>query len=378
MADFSNFGATKVTLAAPGVGILSTTPGDTYTVFDGTSMASPHVAGAIALYWGANPTLTHVQVINKLKASVDRVPGLTGLVSTGGRLNVAKMFNVSAVPPVVVNAPVGSEVVRVLAPGGLTQLALTPHPGFTGGIVAASGDVTGDGISDVVTAATFGGHVKVFDGATAVELRSFYGFPGYLGPINVAIGDLTGDGVGDIILAASANGHVKVFDGVTGQEAFSAFVYDGYFGPIAVATADMDGDGFNELLTAADGGLGVHVKAFAAGSLAPRDSFFATGPGSWPEFSLSAIDLDLDGIPEVLVSQGPRVRVLNAQTKAVRADFLAFDPLSMDRVTVQAGRYTGDASPELVAVRETLGVAQVRVFDGPEFILADSFVAGTR
>lgn len=386
LADFSNYGATSVTLGAPGVGILSTVPSaldsdgtvDGYDTYDGTSMASPQVAGALALYWSANPTLSYDQVVNVLKRSVDKISGLTGLVSTGGRLNVARMFNMSPVPPIVVNAPVGTEVVRMLGPGGTTQLALNPHPGFLGGIVAAAGDVTGDGVADMVTAATFGGHVKVFDGTTGTELRSFYGFEGYVGPINVGIGDLTNDGVGDIIVSAKFGGHVKVFDGVTGELTFSAYVYQGYLGSVAVSVADTTGDGRSELITAADGGLGVHVMVFDAATLAARDSFFATGPGAWPEFSISAADLDLNGIADLLVSQGPRVRVLDMQTKAVRADFIAFNPLSMERLTVQASRYSGDASAELVAIRETQGLSHVMVFDGQDFTLADSFFAGTR
>jgi hypothetical protein len=378
LADFSNYGATTVTLAAPGVGIVSTYFGDTYETLDGTSMAAPHVAGAIALFWSANPTFTYTQVINKLKSSVDRIDGLIGKVSTGGRLNVAKMFNFNPVPPVVVDAPVGTDVVRMLGPRGVTQLALAPHPGFRGGIRATAGDVTGDGTSDMVTAATFGGHVKVFDGATGAEIRSFYGYPGYLGPINLAIGDLTGDGTGDIILAAKFFGHVKVFDGISGQLTFSTYVYRGYLGSVAVSVADIDSDGRNELLTAADGGLGVHVKAFKPETLELRASFLATGPGSWSHFSLSAADLDLDGIAELLVSHGPRIRVLNSQTQAVRADFLAFDPLLLNRVTVSAGRYSGDASPELVVICETRGRSHVKVFDGLEFTLADSFFADTR
>ncbi|AMV29734.1 Thermophilic serine proteinase precursor [Gemmata sp. SH-PL17] len=378
LADFSQYGARTVTLAAPGVGILSTTPGDSYGLLDGTSMASPHVAGAIALYWGANPTLSYTQVVNKLKNSVDKLSNLTGKVSTGGRLNVAKMFNLTDIPPIVVDAPAGSEIVRVLGTGGETKLALDPYRGFLGGVVAAAGDLNGDGVADVVTAATLGGHVKVFDGATGQELRSFFGFAGYKGPINLAIGDVNGDGVGDIIIAANLNGHVKVFDGATGALTFSSFVYQGYQGSIAVSVADTDGDGNNDLVTAADGGAGVHVKAFAQGTLSAHDSFFATGPGDWSNFSISTADLDLDGTPELMVSQGPRVRVLNLQTKAARADFLAFDPLSKDRITVQAARYTGDPSAELVVIRETQGRSQVRVFDGPNYTLEDSFFADVR
>ena len=61
LADFSNYG-TDVDLIAPGVCINSTWLSGGYNSISGTSMASPHVAGAAALYRVANPTATPAQV----------------------------------------------------------------------------------------------------------------------------------------------------------------------------------------------------------------------------------------------------------------------------------------------------------------------------
>jgi subtilisin family serine protease len=87
-ASFSSYGATTVDLAAPGVSILSTTPGNTYSFFNGTSMATPHVAGAMALVWSIHPEWTYRQVIDQVLNTVDPLPAFAGITVTGGRLNV--------------------------------------------------------------------------------------------------------------------------------------------------------------------------------------------------------------------------------------------------------------------------------------------------
>lgn len=89
-ASFSNFGATTVDLAAPGDEVFSTMGTDSYAYNSGTSMASPMVAGALALLKSHLPAASVTELIQRLYAHVDPVSSWEGLVATGGRLNIGR------------------------------------------------------------------------------------------------------------------------------------------------------------------------------------------------------------------------------------------------------------------------------------------------
>jgi len=104
---FSNHGATSVDLAAPGTNILSTVIGTQYESWNGTSMATPFVTGSVALLASKYPSESAAQRLIRILQGTDAVAGLSGMCTTGGRLNVA---NALAAPPP------GDDVIAPAAP----------------------------------------------------------------------------------------------------------------------------------------------------------------------------------------------------------------------------------------------------------------------
>ncbi|MBH0037981.1 S8 family serine peptidase [Pseudoalteromonas sp. SWN166] len=84
---FSHWGLTSVDMGAPGTAIVSTTPGESYASYSGTSMATPHVAGAAALVLSVNPDLTTQELKALLMSSGDANAALQGKTVAGTRLN---------------------------------------------------------------------------------------------------------------------------------------------------------------------------------------------------------------------------------------------------------------------------------------------------
>lgn len=91
---WSNYGATMVDIAAPGEWIKSTIPvgGKVKIGYDwmkGTSMAAPHVTGAVALYKSTHPSATIAEIKQTILTSATPTSAFNGNCVTGGRLNVA-------------------------------------------------------------------------------------------------------------------------------------------------------------------------------------------------------------------------------------------------------------------------------------------------
>ena len=93
LASDSNWGDQNVDLGAPGSGIVSTSPVSSYDYLSGTSMAAPHVAGAVALCASIKPSLSASQLRDRVMTSATPTSSLAGRTVTGDRLDIGALVD---------------------------------------------------------------------------------------------------------------------------------------------------------------------------------------------------------------------------------------------------------------------------------------------
>jgi subtilisin family serine protease len=159
-------GLVKPNIAAPGVGVRSSVPGNSYGTLNGTSMAAPHVAGAVALMWSAAPSLVSdiARTIEILDQSAVDVADLTcgGTESDNGVWGEGTLDALAA----VLSSPRGP--VGTVSGVVIDQATGVPVAG------ARLRSVGADGIQRITTTSSTGGFSQVVAvGVLHVEVTAF-------------------------------------------------------------------------------------------------------------------------------------------------------------------------------------------------------------
>lgn len=196
--------------------------------------------------------------------------------------------------------------VRVYESDGSLMSTFAPYTErYALGIRIGVGDLNGDGIAEIVTGTGKGGgpHVRIFNARGVAVFPGFFAYnERFRGGVEIAVGDITGDGIDEIITGAGPGGgpHVRMFNGRGEPVRGGFFAFDArYAFGLRLAAGDVNGDGRDDIIIGGGRGGAPEVRIFS--DVGTRlGGFFAGDKGAKTGADVSAADLDSDGTDEIL------------------------------------------------------------------------------
>jgi|GEM_PF-1642721 len=294
-------------------------------------------------------------------------------------------------------------------PGGFNNQVDPNGPGFLGGNRVAVGDVTGDGIPDYIVGSgpSIQASVIVVDGKTGTRVLDYRPFENFDGGVFVTTGDITGDGIDEIVMTPDVNGgpRVTVLRGgnFTRIHNFLGINDENFRGGARPAVGDINGDGFAELVVSAGFGGGPRISIYDGAALAqgkllnPIGDFFLFEESLRNGAYVAVGDVDGDGFGDLIGGAGPgggpRVFIVSGDKlldagpdgpqpalDAPIANFFAGDVSGRGGIRVAVKNIDGDRKAEVVTgsggidENGTLGGSRVTVYLGTD-LAAKNYVA---
>lgn len=344
LAGFSNYGS-LVDISAPGVSIRSTinagatvpTADNAYANYNGTSMATPHVAGVLALMFSKNSSLTPSLAESKL---------ILGTRAFGPYFNTARLGGSGIVDAFkIVSALTSTTPVPPTTPDPSEPTPTEPTPTVPKKGIAKSRDFNGDSIADALWR-------NLNTGVTRLSLISASSMT--LADIKTTLlngktyqlqasGDFNGDGNKDLILRHTANGRaiVTLMEGPTIlAQGVIATVPVNF---VAVGSGDFNNDGFEDILwrNAAGKSFISYMNGIQESS---RSSVFSIATNLVLQ---GVADYDGDGVADLLL-RAPSGYVYVLLMSTTGAYLMPVAIASNNYQIVGVGDYTGDSKNDIL------------------------------
>ena len=233
-----------------------------------------------------------------------------------------------------------------------TAVLTNYNPGFTAPITVAVGDLTGDGVPDIVMAGLVNGTdwVAVIDGATLTLQNAFIPVPGYGGGLSLATGYIFGGGHADIVVGLSTAPAYGVFDGQSDGLVGAVIVFPGVNVGVNVATADLQGNGIDDVIATPNGIAPIVSIYNGAGDLINR--FAAFNPAiAGVGLTVAAGDIQNTGTDELIFGvqiNGFDYALVYNSNLTQRAILPLAAAASSAPPQVGTGSLTGDGIPDLL------------------------------
>lgn len=398
--SFSSYGFDCIDITAPGISFFNTityggnsqAPDKNYDGYwSGTSMAAPVVSGVMALVAQVNPDLNRSEIINLVLGAATNISQLNptylgqlghGRVNANQAVNLARDRMYNHVTRLIVAPSSSSNKIKVTSISGAV-ISEFSVPDFKTGFNIATGDINGDGESEIIVAAEKGSEpwVRIYDKQGQL-LKQFLAYNiNFKGGVRLAVGDFDNNGIADIIVAPGPGGgpHVRIFNG-EGKVLRQFFADDiNSRGGLTVAMADVDNNGQDEIIVGAGVGRPPFVKIF--NTEAKLQGVFLVFPKSYTG-GVNVVAASIYGRKDdhkksiVVAPAGkfkPVVKIFN-NFGVLKKEFLAYGENWQGGINIAVGDISNDGLGEIITGAKSGATPHVRVFNS-DGSLVDSFYA---